>query len=865
MKRMLIKCVLVLLPVFFSVTLMAQGVIKGKIVDSATGETLLGATAIIEGSTTGAAAGMDGDFTIQVKKNGKMTVIFRSVGYEELKKEVNVDGGEVDLGVIKLQPSTVGLEEVKITASIVTKDRATPVAISNISPEIIEERLGNQEFPEIMKSTPSVYATKQGGGYGDSRINLRGFDSNNIGILINGVPINDMENGKVYWSNWSSLSDVTQFIQIQRGLGASKLAVNSVGGTMNMITRNTDAKAGGSVYYGLGHDGYQKAAINVSTGMMNNGWAITIAGSLTQSSHGYVDATNYEAWSYFLNVSKRINENHRLSFTFFGAPQWHNQRGQMHTIQEYRDNQNGIRWNSSYGILNGKILNGPYAYNNYHKPQMMLNHYWKINDKSTLFTSAYASFADGGGRRGYGEKSNWLSYNYQTGKPYVGTDADTKITPDGLLDYDYVLRENAASQTGAKAILASAVNSHDWYGVLSTYTNDLTPEIKLTAGLDARYYKGYHYVKITDLLGGKYFVGNDLAYQKKNAPKYKGDRIAFDNTGEVLWAGLFAQAEYVKDAFSAFVSASLTETAYRRIDPGKYAPDDPMKKSSWQDFLPWGAKAGANYKFGGFHNVFVNGGYFKRAPYMNIVFKNNTNVITPGVKYETVYTLEGGYGFTMPQLSLNVNYYYTKWMNRGLNKSLGNNQVATIHGLDALHQGVEFEAVYKPVYNFTLRGMFSWGDWILTDNATMSVFDGNNQLISDDEKVYVKDVHVGNSAQIMAALNASYEPFDNFRIGAGWNFFGKNYADYTIEDRTTSREQGLDSWKMPEFSTFDANVNYKLNITKGLSATLYMNVNNLLNTRYIADAKDGLDHDEYTSLVYYGFGRTWTMGLKVRF
>lgn len=101
-------------------------------------------------------------------------------------------------------------------------------------------------------------------------------------------------------------------------------------------------------------------------------------------------------------------------------------------------------------------------------------------------------------------------------------------------------------------MLGTAVNAHDWYGILSTYTNDLTQEFKLTAGLDGRYYKGYHYNKITDLMGGSYYEGDYLAYQSKGTPKYKGDRLGYENTSEVLWVGAFAQLEYVKDNFSAF-------------------------------------------------------------------------------------------------------------------------------------------------------------------------------------------------------------------------------------------------------------------------------------------------------------------------
>jgi len=157
---------------------------------------------------------------------------------------------------------TQELEEVVVSSRVidVAKERVTPVAVSTISAQDISLKVGNQEFPEIMNSTPGVYATKQGGGYGDSRISLRGFDQRNTSFLINGQPVNDMENGWVYWSNWQGLTDVASGIQIQRGLGASRLAVPSVGGTVSIFTKTAQVAEGGSLTQSLGNDGYRKTS-----------------------------------------------------------------------------------------------------------------------------------------------------------------------------------------------------------------------------------------------------------------------------------------------------------------------------------------------------------------------------------------------------------------------------------------------------------------------------------------------------------------------------------------------------------------------------------------------------------------------------
>ena len=157
-----------------------------------------------------------------------------------------------------------------------------------------------------MKSLPSVYATKEGGAFGDGRINLR-IETENIAVMVNGVPVNEMEWGGIYWSNWAGLSDVTRFIQVQRGLGASKIAVPSVGGSINIVTNTTNAEAGGSISYGVGNDGYNKVAFSFSTGLLKNGWAMSILGARTWGD-GYIQGTDFVGYSYFINISKKLGE-----------------------------------------------------------------------------------------------------------------------------------------------------------------------------------------------------------------------------------------------------------------------------------------------------------------------------------------------------------------------------------------------------------------------------------------------------------------------------------------------------------------------------------------------------------------------------
>lgn len=842
------------------VTTAAQGTVKGKVVDADNNEPLIGATVSVSGTTLGTVTDIDGNFVLKLTSS-KATLEFKYLGYNDLSRQVK-GGADVDMGEVKMTPDAIGLQEVSVIASIIKSDRQTPIPISNVKLATIEEKIGNLEFPELLKSTPSVYATRESGGYGDSRITMRGFSSENIGVLINGVPINGMENGKVYWSNWSGLSDVSQFIQVQRGLGASALGISSVGGTMNMVTKSTEAQKGGSAYFGIGNDGYRKYSVSVSTGLMDNGWAITLMGALN-TGDGYVPGTNYEGWTYFGNISKKFNDHHKLSLTAFGAPQWHNQRGTKHYIEDYKNSPDGGRLNNAYGYINGEIVGGGYGYNYYHKPQISLNHYWTIDENSSLTTSLYASLATGGGRRVRGAKSNWLTIDNNTGRPKD----DAMITVDGLLDYDRAMAENAASQNGSQVIFTNAINDHDWYGALSSYKTKLNEQLTFTGGLDLRYYKGYHAEKIDDLLGGDFYLQTSpLAFQTKNQLLKEGDYFNYYSIGEILWGGVFAQAEYNTEKWSGFLSASLTEEAFRYEDRGGTSSiyeNGVSRVSSYQHFLPWSVKGGFNYKFNANHNVFVNAGYFTRAPFFNSVFPNNTAQPDKDVPYEKIMTFELGYGYSTENINISLNGYYTKWMDKSLRRTIGQ-ESANLTGLDALHMGVELEATYKPVHNLELKGMFSLGDWKWCDDIHFTMYDEQNNPIGTYD-AYIKDVHVGNSAQLTAALGASWEPFKGFKVGADYNFYGKNYADFDPQNRVNKNDAGIDAWQLPDYGTIDLSMNYRFNISKDVRAVIYSNVYNLLNTEYISDAKDGTNHDWRSALVYYGFGTTWSTGFKIIF
>ncbi len=843
--------------VLLSGAVLAQGTVKGVISDADTDEALLGATAAIEGTTIGTTAGLDGSFEFSAPA-GTHVLLIRFVGYEEISMNVTVMNGQVtDMGLIPVKSTSIGLDEVKVIAMVAT-NRKTPVAVSTVKSKTIEERLGGRELPQILDFTPSVYATQQGGGYGDGRINIRGFNQRNVAVLINGIPVNDMENGWVYWSNWAGLGDATKQMQVQRGLGASNLAINSVGGTMNIITKTTDAKKGGSFKYEVTDFGNQKMTLSLSTGKLSSGTAIYFVGTRTWG-EGYIPSTDVDAWSYYLSVSQDIGKKHKLAFTAIGAPQKHGQRYSWLSKEQY--DKWGNKYNADWGYRDGEQLNQRKNY--YHKPQFAVNWYYDINEKLFLATSAYISTGNGGGTGPLGSYAPYTA----TGQINWNAAVDWNSTNQGI---DTTLVVNGDTMSQSKTILRNSVNNHFWYGILSTLKIDLGDNLNLMVGIDGRSYKGEHYREVRDLMGGGFY------YEKykyavdgvagRNQIMTVGDKIAYDNDGLVKYGGAFAQLEYESGSFTAFIAGTLSNTWYQRVDRYNYAVEADQKSEVYSK-VGYNGKIGANYNINEHHNVFANAGYYSKAPDFWYLFPNYTNdVSTTDIQNESVIGFELGYGFQSRYFHANVNGYYTMWQDKSvLSRSYssgGQDTRSFITGLDATHMGIEIEALAHVTDVFDIGILASIGDWEWQNDVQAIVTDDQTQQ-QDTTNVYAKGLKVGDAPQTQLGLKLQYNPFQKINLGVDIIYYDNFYAEFDPTDRDdpNDREQ---AYKIPAWVMTNFYAAYNFKVAK-MGSQFTFNVYNVFDQVYWADAHDGSGHDEESVRGFYGFGRTFSFGWKIFF
>ncbi len=902
---------------------LAVAQITGKVTDASTGGALPGASVYMEGSTSGASTGADGTFTLNAQPDGNLVVSY--IGYEDA-----LLAAKSDMGVIALEPMALGLGAASIIANVVDVaiDRSTPVAVSTIAPSEIALKVGNMEFPEVMNRTPGVYATKQGGGYGDSRISLRGFDQRNTSFLINGQPVNDMENGWVYWSNWQGLTDVASGIQIQRGLGASRLAVPSVGGTVSIFTKAAQMERGGSVSETIGNDGYMKTSVSYSSGKNENGWASSFLIS-QWSGDGYVYGTSGAGLTYFGAIGyEPEGSKHALNLSFLGAGQWHHQRDAWVSIRDYENfGDEGIdrRWNSDAGFrtIDNERQEFNMRRNFYNKPLATFNWDWVITENLTLNTSIYGSAGRGGGTGPRGQyfrngAINNHPYNMDLTQHYLEDSLGTRDA-DGFIDFDAIVDANISTTAGygttdtltsspfygqligsngyrdndvnrAVEVRRASMNSHDWVGAISNleYNKD---NIRASVGVDLRNYKGYHYRVLNDLMGldGYYSTGNQNSMGQVinttiDADPFRntglnGPKMDYYNIGVVRWAGFNGLVEYNnQDDITAVIQAGLSMQSYQRED---YFDQPNLPISDVSNLNGGYIKGGANYNINETSNVFFNAGMISRQPNFDAVFPNYANNINEDLQNEQITSFEIGYGFRGDKLSVNVNAYATTWGNRFVSQSV-DVQVDTLlvegtaqfRDIDVQHNGIEVEANYYPVDGLKLTGMLSLGDWRYTKDFESTIFDDNQNEIGT-ATLYTKGAKVGDAAQVTGFLGADYRINRTLSLDLAARYVDGLYADYSINGDFLNADNA-GALQLPSYALVDLGLTARFALL-GTDASFRLNANNLFDTVYIAESNTNIhaaadvpeeelwNGIDKSNFVWFGFGRTWNATLKINF
>ena len=915
--RLLAVVAVALVGVVAPMSAQSTGTVSGRVTGD--GSPLGSAQVVVVNTSSGAQFGALSDamgrYTVANLTPGTYLVQAQIIGYtSQIREDVRVDAGQTVTLDFAMVSSAVSLGGIEVFANR-AEDRRTPIAFTDVPKVQIQNQLGSRDLPLVLNVTPSVYSTQSGGGAGDARINVRGFSQRNTAVMINGVPVNDMENGWVYWSNWDGLGDAATSIQLQRGLSAVNLATPSIGGTLNVVTDPSQQRAGVTYKQEFGSGNFLKSTVTANTGEIGR-FALTFSG-VRKTGDGIADGTYTDAWSYYLASSFQASPNNRLELYAVGAPQAHGQRlyalnaaTYSHEFASSLDGYDpaalqkfpeaGTLWNPNWGPVDASYNGAQYAstgplagftarhYNDalferenyFHKPQVNLNWYSYLGNGLTLNTVAYYSGGRGGGSGTMGRERYDYSFTQR------------------FLDWDATIAQNRQQPGGvSNAIIRSSVNNQDTWGAIAKLRKDFASDLTAEIGVDWRTAEIQHYRDVRDLLGGQYFECGNASLGRSNdcspsefwTPQdrfvVQGDKIDYNNQNTVDWLGGFAQVERANQNGSVYAMAGVSQISYTYEDFWRRDDNNPANFATIES----GNITGYQLKGGLVRNVsqelslYGNAGYVSKVPIFDGVIDDGAGVINPDPKNEKFISIEAGtkYRALESGVSFDISLYYTQWNDRTFNRFVrnidgaGNDGLVNILGLDATHMGVEFQGAYQtnPLWRFDFAG--SIGNWKYANDVTGTYRPDQNSSDVTEYNFYLDGLKVGDAPQTQFSYAGSIYPAEGLSVQLVGKSFFNHYANFDPLGRTNSSDR-MQSWKAPGYTVFDLHASMNVSdILPGFSGgdvRLFANVFNLFDKMYVSDATDNSsfngfdgDHDADDAEMYLGLPRNFNVGISIRY
>ncbi len=864
------------------------------------------------GAQYGGLANQSGRYNIVGVPAGTYNVSVHLIGFTAESQRVAVEAGGTAIVDFAMASSAVSLGGIEVLAER-AEERRTPVAFTDVSKAQIQTQLGSRDLPLVLSVTPSVYSTAQGGGAGDARINVRGFSQRNTAVMINGVPVNDMENGWVYWSNWDGLGDAATSIQLQRGLSAVNLATPSIGGTLNVITDPSQQAPGYNFKQEFGSGNFLKTTMTASTGQVGK-FAMTASG-VRKTGDGLIDGTWTDAWSYYVASQYRISDSNRLELYAVGAPQRHGQnlyklnlatlnRDFAAGLDDYDpaaldrfSTEAGRYWSPNVGGVSSSYTGRQYTStgpgagvfsrhsrnfinereNYFHKPQVNLNWYSYFGNGLTMNTVAYYSGGNGGGTGTYGS----LRWDYTYGQRFA--------------DWNATIERNRGNDGGASSgILRNSVNNQDTWGAIAKLKKDFANGLVTEVGVDWRTATIEHYREIRDLLGGSHYndcfrgCSSDF-WTEAQGDRGLGDKIHYHNENDVNWVGAHLQAEKSSQAGSFYGMAGVSRISYDFTDFFTRGPGGGNLELSSGGISGYQFKGGAVRNVSPEWSIYSNAGYVSKVPIFDGVIDDNNGELVADPKNERFLSFEAGARFRSLNrgFSLDANVYFTQWNDRTRIErdriSEDVNVLVNLLGVDARHMGVELEGAFQPADYMRFDAAMSWGDWTHTNNPSGTFRREDRQGETETRTYYLTGLLVGDAPQFQVAYALSLFPTGGLYVQAVGKTFGKHYANYDLFGRTSNVDEGIQSWRAPGYSVFDMHASYRLSSEMtsafGGNVRLFLHVFNIFDTVYVQDASDNsrfngyrddaerergsLSHKADDAEVFLGFPRSLNFGFQI--
>ncbi|HQV50962.1 MAG: TonB-dependent receptor plug domain-containing protein [Flavobacteriales bacterium] len=817
------------------------------------------------------ASGSTGSATQRISLSGAVSavcaILFLAIG---------TLSAQVDSTTLELPPDTT-----------IVPDRQTPII--TVTADDLDSELGGQDVSGILQSSRDIFISTAGFNFGSARFRIRGYDSDNTLVTMNGVMVNDLESGWASWSDWGGLNDVTRYTSVTAGVGPTNFNFGSIGGTSDINIRPGAVRKGIRVSYASANRSYNnRIMLSGSTGVMKNGWNVSFSGSRRWAQEGYVPGTPFNAYAYYLAAEKQLSKKHAVSFAGFGAPIVRGRQGLA--IQEAYDLAGTNYYNPNWGYQDGEVRNARMTFD--HKPLVMASHIFTPTDSVTLTTTVFYAF----GRDG-STQLNWFdaqdprpdyyrylpSYNALqdpglAAQQAVSWSSDPSVQQLNWDQFYFANDKNLYTVENANGSGTSVTGNRSKYiveeqradpkriGLNSVYRKNLLNNRNITVGLNFNRQSTHYFNVLDDLLGGDFWVDidqfadrdfddpiisqNDLSTPNKVAKE--GDVIGWDYNIVTRATSLFGQYEKKWQKVEVYAAAHLAQTSFRRdgnVQNGRF-PETSEGKGESQDFLTGGIKAGATYKITGRQFIVANAAYLNRPPSPRNSFlsaRTRPDVI-PGLQSESVYTGDIGYVVRYARLKARATFYYTKMMDQMWSRFYYNDEALTVvnysmSGVDQINKGVEVGIEANLTSTIQMTAVYAGGDYRYSSRPLATITQNNSaNTFAENRVIYWENYKVGGMPQTAASVGLRYNHPKFWFVGFNANYFGNIYLDPNPDRRTAEAignyvdsdpqvAQLLDQVQLDDNYTVDAFAGKSWMIQRKYRIALNISVSNILNNQ----------------------------------
>jgi hypothetical protein len=695
---------------------------------------------------------------------------------------------------------------------------------------------GNSNVSSVLSAGRDPYFSAASFNFSAARFRIRGYDNDYFSTYMNGIPMDNLDNGFTPFGLWGGLNDVMRNREVSYGLHYNSFAYGDIGSNTNIDSRASRQRAQTSFSYANANRNYtHRWMITHSTGMSKKGWAFSFSGSRRWADEGYVPGTYYNGWSYFAAADKRIGQKHLLSLAFFGAPTENGRQGA--TVKEMMDLANDRFYNPNWGYQNGRKRNASVGKTN--QPVLILTHDFRIRNNISLTTAAGYSF---------GDRSvtalDWFNapdprpdyYRYLPS--YTGIYAGS---PDGaqaqeLADkmradvnlrqinwqrlYD-VNRSNYATVHDANGVAGNDVSGLRSIYVIenrvintsrvnlnSTLNTRVNEHVDFMLGATYQSQNNHYYKTIDDLLGGDYYVNlnqfaqrdyptsttanqNDMDHP--NRILKVGDKYGYDYNINMNQASAWTQGVFKFTKVDLFAAVQYMHTEFQRIGHVRAGlfPTDSYGASKLNAFDDYGAKGGITYKINGRNYVYANAGYQTKAPFFDNVYisPRTRNAQLDDVKSEIIQTAEGGYIMHSPNLKIRLSGYITHMANQMEVLSFFHDSLQSfvnygITGISKLHFGGEFGVEAKIAPGLTANAAAAVGRYYYDSNEEAVITADNTNAILGRQKIYSQNFRVPSTPMEAYSLGLTYRSPKYWFISLTGNYFDQSYLSMNPLRRT---------------------------------------------------------------------------------